>query len=68
MTDTELWRAINKLGDDVSELRTHQAVIDERVGTLVKFVDRLVNAVYAAAGSIFLASVAVLIFQRGIVG
>jgi translation initiation factor 2B subunit (eIF-2B alpha/beta/delta family) len=63
----QLWQTVHEQGKEIVEMRQHMAVMDERVGTLVKFVDRLVNAVYAAAGSIFLASIAVLVFQRGVI-
>lgn len=65
---TELWSVVHEQGKELTAMQQHMAVMDERVGTLVKFVDRLVNAVYAAAGSIFVAAVAVIIFQQGLGG
>jgi streptomycin 6-kinase len=64
----ELWVVVHDHGTKIAAMEKHMAVMDERVGTLVKFVDRLVNAVYAAAGSIFVAAVAVIIFQQGLGG
>jgi len=67
-----IWAEIHKVITEVSTLRDRVALaeaqdrlMNERVGTLIKFVDRLATVVYTSAGGLFVTIVGTAILTKG---
>ena len=50
----------------VATAAAHDMVMEERVSTLIKFVDRLATVVYTSAGGLFITIVGSAILTRGV--
>ena len=53
------------LKERVVESDAHKLVMDEKVSTLIKFVDRLATVVYTSAGGLFITIVGSAILTKG---
>ena len=56
---------VDKLQEKSYAAAAHNEVMEERVGTLIKFVDRLATVVYTSAGGLFITIVGSAILTRG---
>ena len=57
---------LDALALTVATAAAHDMVMEERVSTLIKFVDRLATVVYTSAGGLFITIVGSAILTRGV--